>query len=227
MTGKNSSQDQRRSGWVWNADLDATFLFLGGMVSLYLCGGGGLTSLVGTCIQHPFRPKPSSERHAALPLSGPSVISLFDKNPETWIQEEVAVPLKTFSCPLTDSHTEMSNHRFQERHAISYLYAVLSAPAAHWEVHVLCLDNPPPSLPLPLSFPYYWWLHRLLWDLPFVVVMFRGQQGWTTDPADSALLRYQIKVKVLRSFWLFLEHYSPHGCFDICVQLSLILVFAF
>lgn len=125
------------------------------MVSLYLCGGGGLTSFVGTCIQHPFRLKPSSERHAALPLSGPTVISLFDKNPETWTQEEVAVPLKTFSCPLTDSHTEMSNNRFQERHVISYLYAVLSAPAAHWEVHVLCLDNPPPSRPLPLNFSYY------------------------------------------------------------------------
>lgn len=109
--------------------------------------------------------------------TGPTVISLFDKNPETWTQEEVAVPLKTFSCPLTDSHTEMSNNRFQERHVISYLYAVLSAPAAHWEVHVLCLDNPPPSRPLPLNFSYYWWLHHLVWVLPFVVVMYRGQQG--------------------------------------------------
>lgn len=98
--------------------------------------------LVATSIQHPFRLKPSSECHGALPLSGPSVISLFDKNPETQTQEEVAVPLKTFSCPLTDSHTEMSNHGFQEHYAISYLYVALSAPAAHWEVHVLYLDNP-------------------------------------------------------------------------------------
>lgn len=55
----------------------------------------------------------------------------------------MAVPSETFCCPLTDSHTEqMSNHRFQERHAISRLSAALCPHAAYWEVHVLYPDNP-------------------------------------------------------------------------------------
>lgn len=93
----------------------------------------------------------------------------------------MAVPSKTLSCPLTDSHTEpMSNHRFQECHAISRLSAAPSAPAAHWEVHVLCPDKPllPPSL---LTLSYYWWFHWLVWDMPLLSSCLRYQEGSVTQ----------------------------------------------
>lgn len=82
------------------------------------------------------------------------------------------MPSETFSCPLTDSYIkQMSNHRFQERHAISRLSAALSAPAAHREVHVLFPDNPPPSLPTHLVLLLMALLAGV--RLAFTVIMFR------------------------------------------------------
>lgn len=42
----------------------------------------------------------------------------------------------------------LSNQRLEECHAISYPSAALSSLTAHWEEHVLDLDNPPHLTPL-------------------------------------------------------------------------------
>lgn len=122
------------------------------------------------------------------------------------------MPLKTFSCPLTDSHTEqMSNHRFQERHAISRISAALSAPAARWEVHVLCPDNPPPSLPAHLVLLLMTPLAGV--RLAFTVIMFQYQEGSVTQLEHrfcwqrSAQVLHQIEMQDcyenISPSWLF------------------------
>ncbi|KAF1383614.1 hypothetical protein PFLUV_G00133700 [Perca fluviatilis] len=82
-------------------------------------------------------------------------------------------------CPA-NSHTEqMSNHRFQECHAISRLSAALSAHAAHWEVHVLYPDNSPSSLPAHLVLLLMTPLAGA--RLAFTVIMFQYQEGSGTQ----------------------------------------------
>lgn len=151
--------------------------FSGGLVSLYLRRWGGVTLLVVTSIQRPFRLKPSGECHSALPLSGPSVISLFDKNPETQTQEEVAVPLKTSSvlwqtltqkCQITNS-----------RSVVPYLTSAWPCLPPRPTGKYMCYTQI--TLCVPLNFSYYWWLCWLAWDLPFIIVVFWDQEGSVTE----------------------------------------------
>lgn len=134
----------------------------------------------------------------------------------------MAVPSKTLSCPLTDSHTEpMSNHRFQECHAISRLSVAPSAPAAHWEVHVLCPDKPllPPCSPCLIIDGSIGWCETCLCCHHVCDTRKAQSPNWNTDPADRVPPRYSTRLKcrrwgaatvvgTLQLSWLF------------CVQLS-------
>lgn len=195
-----------------------------------------------TSIQHPFKADHVRWARRLLCHSPRPQSDLFDKkrkkkikSPETRTWDEAAVPSKTSSCPLTDSHTEeMSNHRFQERRAISYLSAALSAPAVHREVDVLHPDNPhllpsfshSPSLIIDDSIgrcETCLRCHHV--SIPGRLSHPSGTQILLTVRRPGTSANWNADAEELSQLP---EHYSPLGLIGrLRVQLSLILVFEF